>query len=156
MVDRVVDRKSEKQQQLNQSQRKHNVLLKLTSLMCYLIIGVVFGVAGIGKIASPDQFASDIAAYKLLPTFMIGWVALYLPWLEVMCVVGLCKSRWQRASLVWIGVMLLIFIFALTISWIRGLNLDCGCFGDLDRSGYAVTIGRDVILLLMAMFCVKD
>jgi hypothetical protein len=53
-------------------------------------------------------------------------------------------------------VLLLVFVGAVASAWARGLQIDCGCFGDggqvaAGRTAYPVEILRDLALLLAAL-----
>ena len=51
-----------------------------------------------------------------------------------------------------IAMMLVVFIFAISMAMIRGLNIDCGCYhtmGDSIKIGYKKLI-EDFIYLIMA------
>ena len=57
----------------------HTVLL----LFSRTVLGIVFVLAGIDKIAFPDAFAASVEAYKLVPYGAVNMVSLILPWLEL-------------------------------------------------------------------------
>lgn len=115
-----------------------------------LLLTGVFLWAGVAKLRGPHLFAADIAAFRLLPDGGVGSalvLAFYLPWLEVLCAAGLWVPRWRTAAL-GIGTMLLAgFTLALGSAWVRGLHLDCGCFGAGGGTNLPVAVGRNLLLL---------
>jgi uncharacterized membrane protein YphA (DoxX/SURF4 family) len=84
-------------------------------------------------------------------------MALVLPWLEIIVGVALFLGIATRTSARILGLLLIVFIAALSINLARGKPVDCGCFG---TSAVAKTpqerlfemklaIARDVGLLLL-------
>lgn len=99
----------------------------LLSLAARLIVGIVFLFFAIGKIAEPEGFAKSIANYGIMPNFTINFMALTLPWIELICGVFLIVGIRLKSSSLICGFLMLIFIFAVSIAMIEGLNIDCGC-----------------------------
>jgi len=53
-------------------------------------------------------------------------------------------------------LLLVVFVGAVASAWARGLQIDCGCFGDggevaAGRTAYPAEILRDLALLLAAL-----
>jgi hypothetical protein len=121
------------------------------------VLAAVFVVAGFGKIADPPGFAHEVHNYKLLPGFAINAVAILLPWVEVVAGLALFFSLARRSAARIMGVLLLVFVVALSINLLRGRPVDCGCFGtskvvktDAERlKDMKWVIARDVGLLLL-------
>ncbi|MCF6312899.1 MAG: hypothetical protein L3J39_10660 [Verrucomicrobiales bacterium] len=115
-----------------------------------LILSVIFIFAGWAKLEDPTLFAMQVRHYDLLPDPWVALVALFLPWLEIACGVGLWWRRLQGGALLGLTGMILIFLLALISAWSRGLNIDCGCFGEaVDRGAYAGAVVMDLLLLLL-------
>ena len=106
-----------------------------------LLIGGVFIFAGLSKIVGlqpfrlldPMEFARDIDNYKMLPWGICVGLALYLPWLEVMCGLALIFRRWYSGALTILFALLLVFIAASIAAKTRGIDISCGCFGHLSN-----------------------
>lgn len=117
------------------------------------ILASVFIVAGILKIVDPGRFFLDIQNYGLFP-WNAATIALafYLPWLEIFCGVAVFIRRLQFGAMLLITTMLVLFIGALVLAWIRGLEISCGCFGwQAGHPHYLYWIIRDVLLLLTSL-----
>jgi uncharacterized membrane protein YphA (DoxX/SURF4 family) len=97
-------------------------------LILRVALGVVFVVASLDKIQYPDQFAKNIANYKLLPYQWIHGVAIALPWLEIIVGSLLIMGIWIKANALLTVSMLLAFIFAVSQALWRQLDISCGCF----------------------------
>ncbi len=101
----------------------------MVTLAARILLGAVFVYAGATKALDPAAFAAAIDAYRLLPYPLAVLVALYLPWLEIVCGLGLFWRRMRLGSLWVIFALCLVFTGALASAWIRNLDISCGCFG---------------------------
>jgi putative oxidoreductase len=98
-----------------------------TSIRWFL--GVLLVWASLSKIANPQEFYINIAAYKMaLPGLLLRLAAMILPWLELLCGLLLLSRIWTRSALVWAMVMFGVFVFCTGQAWARGLEISCGCF----------------------------
>ena len=57
------------------------------------------------------------------------------------------------------AILLLVFILAVASAWVRGLTIDCGCFGGggevaPGQTAYGTELLRDAGLLLLALWLV--
>ncbi len=122
------------------------------AVMFRLTLGIVFIYAAIDKISDPHTFAVDIRNYRILPDTFSNFFALILPWIELFCGLFLIIGIYTRSSAILIAAMLMVFIFAISLAMMRGLNIDCGCYHTMEGSikiGYNKLI-EDFIYLLMA------
>jgi uncharacterized membrane protein YphA (DoxX/SURF4 family) len=92
----------------------------------------------------------------MLPEGFINFMALTLPWLEIICGVLIVLGVFVRGSALLIGFMLFIFIVAISFALVRGLDISCGCFSQTGGHGMAVDLLiRDILMFvgaLMVMF----
>lgn len=105
--------------------------LRLNDSICLaarVVLGAVFIVASIEKIADPSAFAVSINNYRILPEALSLVVATPLPWIELLCGFGLLFGFFQRGSSVLTLVMLVVFTAAIVSGLLRGLDISCGCF----------------------------
>ena len=98
-----------------------------------IIIGLIFIYAGAVKVIDPVEFARDIDNYKMLPWQMSVGLALYLPWLEILCGIGLITRILFRGSVLIVTLLMALFIVATIIARTRGLDISCGCFGHASK-----------------------
>jgi len=121
------------------------------------VLAAFFVVAGFSKIADPPGFAHEIHNYGLMPGAAVNAMALILPWLEVAAGVALFLGIARRSAARILGILLVVFIVALSINLARKKPVDCGCFGtakvqktDAERlNDMKLAILRDVGLLLL-------
>ena len=91
-------------------------------------LGAVFIVASLEKIQNPEDFATNIANYRLLPYTVINGIAIVLPWLEIVTGIVLVLGIWIRASTIIVWGLLFAFAIAISQALFRGLDISCGCF----------------------------
>ena len=94
-----------------------------------IVIGFIFIYAGMEKIADPESFSKAVYNYKLFPDFLINFIAIAIPWIEVVSGILLIFGLEIKANASIISALLFLFVVIILISLIRGLNIDCGCFG---------------------------
>lgn len=116
-------------------------------------LAAVFIYAGSKKMVSPVDFSDSIASFALLPHGLIPWVALGLPPFEVLT--GLCVGCGiqRRPALLGLTGLTAIFLLALGSAVVRGIPVDCGCFGSGAPSVFAAPIafGRDLLIFVVAL-----
>lgn len=114
-----------------------------------LALGILFLYAGATKIANPLAFADSIASFKILPVQAIALLALGLPPFEILLALTLITGRTPRAASLGVAGLSLIFAAALGQALIRGLSVDCGCFGTGEPSALKTwaSFGRALVLL---------
>lgn len=114
-----------------------------------VLLGAIFAYAGILKILQPAPFADSIASFQLLPDVLVNVIAIGLPPVEIaaglMMVFG---WNYRPASLLILGLTI-VFTIALAQGLVRGLNIDCGCFGSHKPSVVHtwLSFGRDILLI---------
>lgn len=124
---------------------------KYLQFVARLFVGFVFIYAGIGKISEPQVFAKEIFNYHILPEYLINFVALILPWLELVVGIFLIAGVRVRASASIASFSMLIFIVAVLSAMFRGLDINCGCFADkVVMVGWKKVL-EDIIILIAAL-----
>ena len=114
------------------------------------ILSLLFLWAGILKAWDPQQFLHSVRTYEMVPDPYAAWLAMGLPWLEILAALGLWWSKTRAGSLLLLTGLLVVFLVAILSAMARGLAIDCGCFGDILRGGYTTLIIQDLILLAIA------
>jgi len=100
-------------------------LIRLLSI----ILGLLFIYSSIPKILEVEYFARAIRNYRMLPVWSHNIVALWMPWMELIAGCCLVFKVWERGGATLILGMMVIFLIAVISAVLRGLDIDCGCFG---------------------------
>jgi len=130
-------------------------VVRILHWACRLILAGVFVYSGYIKVQSPLEFASAIAGYKLVPDAYIFPLATYLPWLEI-GLGALLLIGWKlRYVALGAAALLLCFTVILTVTYARGIDADCGCFG-FGQKISPLTIARDMLILLPALLLIFE
>jgi uncharacterized membrane protein YphA (DoxX/SURF4 family) len=118
-------------------------------------LAVVWGWAGLAKIADPAEAAQAVRAYEILPESLVKPIGYGLPFLELALALLLLIGLGVRLVAGVSALLLLTFIAGIASAWARGISIDCGCFGggghvDASQTEYLQEILRDTGFLLLA------
>lgn len=118
-----------------------------------LTLAAIFLAAAVPKILDPAAFATNIESYLILPDQLVNAVALVLPWMEFLLAALLVCRVWLDTALSLSALLLAVFLGAIASAHLRGIDLDCGCFGAAggttdDMRWYLV---RDSLFLAVAL-----
>lgn len=95
-----------------------------------VLIGGLLVWAAIAKIATPSIFFGALLGYELpAPEIALRLLAVTLPWFELICGLALLANFWPETIRPLTVLLCVGFVVALTQALIRGLAIDCGCFG---------------------------
>ena len=124
-----------------------------------VLLGLVFVVASIEKIADPSAFAVSIGYYKLIgPTLSLA-IATILPWVELLCGLFLIFGVMIRGSSLLIVLMLVVFTAGVMSGIFRGLDISCGCFSRdpfVGRIGWVKVLENSGLILLSLLVFLSD
>lgn len=124
-----------------------------------IVLGLVFLFAAYEKILDPLDFAQTVFNYQILPSWAVNAVALGLPWLEGLIGVCLVAGFFLPGALSLGTGLLGVFLAALVFNMLRGLDVDCGCFGSGGPSGWAsmkLSAVRDAVLFVAAALTTRQ
>ena len=114
-------------------------------------VGGVLVVAGALKLRAPTALATQIANYQLMAA-AAPYLAAILPAVEL--VVGLAvlaaPRPWRAGAALAALILFGVFEGAVTAAYLRGINIDCGCFGGGGGPITWVTILRNLLLMAAA------
>jgi uncharacterized membrane protein YphA (DoxX/SURF4 family) len=126
-------------------------------LLARWVLGGVWLYAGGVKLADPWASVAAVRAYELLPGSAVSFVGHALPIFEIALGACLVLGLLTRTAAGLSAGLLLVFIAGIASVWIRGIEIDCGCFGGGGAiagaaSAYPVEIARDLGLTALALF----
>ena len=131
-----------------------------TSTVARLVLAGVLGVAGLLKLPDPAQSVRAVRAYDLLPEGVVQVVGYGLPVLEVAFAVLLLLGLATRLAAVGAAVLMVLFLVGVASTAVRGLTIDCGCFGGgglvaPTETRYTAELLRDGGLLGLALLLAR-
>ncbi len=118
-----------------------------------LVLGAIFIYASVDKALHPLAFAQIIHNYRIAPPDSINIAAVILPWIEILAGVLIIIGYKIRGSNYVLGGLLIFYIILLSVTAIRGINVNCGCFSTAAtvRSNLIAVIVRDLIFLIFSL-----
>ncbi|MEN9679751.1 MAG: hypothetical protein RLZ57_880 [Actinomycetota bacterium] len=126
-------------------------------LISRLILGGVLIAAGWLKAFNTAEAENAVRAYQVLPLPVADFVGISLPWIEIGIGILLILGVATRFAALAGGVIMVIFILAIAQAGLRGLSIDCGCFGgggavEPGKTKYLQEIARDLFFALLALY----
>ena len=103
-----------------------------------LVVGAVFLASSLTKIGDIDGTIRTVRAYKLLPEAVAPTFGTALPILELCLAVLLLTGLMVRLAAVLTIPLCAAFFFGVAQAWARGLEIQCGCFGNNGATGHPV------------------
>lgn len=121
----------------------------ILSLILRLALGIILVYTGIVKSMDLAHTAQAIENYRLLPVEWVNLIAVLMPALEIIVGVCLIAGLLLDGALVITTGMFAAFLIAIVSALLRGLDIDCGCFGtDISSPITPLTVLRNTVLLL--------
>lgn len=116
-----------------------------------MILGGVFSFSAWNKIMAPQALADAIVGFEIFPESIALEAAIMLIWLELICGTFMLLGLWARATVIVITGMLTLFEAGLISVVVRGIEVNCGCFGQFSE----MQVGWDTIFrnLVQLIFC---
>jgi uncharacterized membrane protein YphA (DoxX/SURF4 family) len=121
-------------------------------LILRIALGAIFIYAAYTKLTESWRlFAAGIASYEVLPMWAVELLARTLPWFELLVGLLLIAGRWLRVSTVATSALLLVFFSLMVRAYVKGMTIDCGCFGTGEAISWK-TLLRDGGMLAGSLF----
>jgi uncharacterized membrane protein YphA (DoxX/SURF4 family) len=136
---------------------KHWLSHPATVRVCQVAIGGLFAVAALAKLGDIHAFAEQVHNFRLLPTATENFVALTLPWIELVAALALLFGFRARSGGAVAALLVAVFTLGVLIAMARGLDIECGCFGTADgtRVGVAKILQNTGMLALALVASVR-
>ena len=123
-----------------------------------LLLGGIWIWAAWSKLGNPRGFVQAVRAYDMTPEWLSKAIGYGLPVLEVCIAALLVLGIVTRAAAIVSGLLLFVFLIGLIQASVRGLKLECGCFGGggttIGSTHYTLDILRDVGLIALSAYLV--
>lgn len=126
------------------------------NLVLRLFLGGLFVFASWHKVIEPLAFAMSVRGYKIIPFAYSNLFALVVSWSELIAGVMLILGIFTRQAAGAIAILLVMFIAAIAMVVVRGMTVDCGCFGSEGGSSASwLLIVRNVALLSVSYLIMR-
>lgn len=125
------------------------------NLVLRFIIGGVFAYAAFEKVLHPGAFAIAVRGYKLIPFSLSNLFAIAVSWSELVAAVFLILGILTRKAASAIFLLLIVFIAAISTVLVRGMVIDCGCFGEGGANTSWLLLVRNSLLLLGCFLVIR-
>ena len=135
-------------------------VLPWLGLLARLGLAAVFLTSGTVKALDPRETLVAVQGYQLFSSTAASVIASILPFLEIGVGLLLLVGMATRLAAILGAVLLLAFIAGVISAAVRGLAIDCGCFGGggqvaTGATTYTLEILRDVGFLAMAGWLIR-
>jgi len=138
---------------VNHLKNKTKLLLALewagAALLC-----LVFLAASIYKVADPDAFSKVILGYQVVPAAFVGWVALFMPWVEISMGLAILIPKARNAALLMAAGLLILFASLTGWNLLHGVEVPCGCFSNAGGAATWWSVARNVMLASVGMLAI--
>ena len=142
-----------------QSGSRRILVWDVVGLLVRLGLAAVWLLSGFEKASDPRETIVAVRSYELLPESLVSTVAAALPYLEISLGVLLVLGFATRLAAALSALLLLVFIGGVISAAVRGLSIDCGCFGgggqvSVGATTYTLEILRDIGFLALAGYLI--
>jgi len=121
-------------------------------LVFRLILAAFFLTSSYGKLVDIERYSVDaVYNFGILPMALARPFALVMPFIELLCGLGLLFGVLTRLSALGIALMSLSFFIAKAIVLSQGRSIECGCFGAVIDTLASVTIFMDIPMMVLAL-----
>ncbi|MEO6052405.1 MAG: MauE/DoxX family redox-associated membrane protein [Chthoniobacterales bacterium] len=128
--------------------------MRIALWLARAFLAATFFYSGVIKLGSSDNFAVTVYSFALVPSWFGEIFARGLPWAELIAAILLVLPRVHRQGALFVAVLCIIFLIAISWALYQGIILDCGCFGEsvpsIEKMWLAVA--RDIFLFAVAIF----
>lgn len=127
------------------------MVFKYISIILKIFFGSLFLYSSLVKLMDIQVFAQSLGAYEILPRDMIPFFSYYIPFLELFLLIALLIPKREKELVVLMMFVIFVFQLSLLSLILRGIEIDCGCFGDFTVSPKMALIRNFGLLFLLAL-----
>ncbi|MCM8526294.1 MAG: hypothetical protein NE327_07245, partial [Lentisphaeraceae bacterium] len=124
-------------------------VFKHLGIVLKIILIALFSFSGLAKLMDIQAFALSLNAYKILPESVVPFFSYYISLMELGLVIGFLIPQSGKAVAVLTIFVVIVFQAALISLIVRGIEVDCACFGDFGSSPKSALIRNFVILSIV-------
>jgi len=120
----------------------------LAGVMLYAALPKFFSWESFPPTLDFAPFARIVYNYRVLPTALVNLAAFSLPMIEALGAACLLTGVWLRSGTLMLALLQTVFLVGMGQAWLRGLDIECGCFVGIDTKVGLLTIARDSLFLI--------
>ena len=121
-------------------------------LVFRFILASFFLISAFGKLVNIERYSVDaVYNFGILPFVLARPFGLAMPFIELLCGLGLLFGVLTRLSAFGIALMSLSFFIAKAIVLGQDRSIECGCFGAVIDTLASVTIFMDMPMMALAL-----
>jgi len=121
-------------------------------LIFRLILAAFFLVSSYGKLVDIERYSVDaVYNFGVLPMVLARPFGLVMPFIELLCGLGLLFGVLTRLSALGVAMMSIAFFIAKAVVLSQGRSIECGCFGAVIDTLASVTIFMDLPMVALAL-----
>ena len=121
-------------------------------LVFRLLLAGIFLLGSISKLVDIQRYSVEaVYSFGILPKGLAILFGLVLPFIELLCGLGLLLGILTRLSALGTALMSIAFFVAKAVVLLQGRNIDCGCFGGIISLLVSDTIFMDVPILFFSL-----
>jgi putative oxidoreductase len=123
-------------------------------LLC-IVLGSVLIYSALEHLLNPYQFVNSVANYSMVPESWSYWIAFVLPNVQIMAGCLLFTRTFRLEALAISTILFAVFAAAQTSAFLRGLDIECGCFGGHSASVGVTSVGFVVSFLFISALLLR-
>ncbi len=125
---------------------------RYVTLFFRLVLAAIFLLSSYGKLVDIERYSVDaVYNFGILPMWLARPFGLVMPFIELLCALGLLFGVLTRLSALSAAAMSLAFFIAKAVVLSQGRMIECGCFGAIEDTLASVTIFMDFPMMLMGL-----
>ncbi len=128
-------------------------LVILDPVLCYFLGGMLL-VSGFLHSSNPILFFESVYQYRLVSPWIANVLSFTFPAAMLLAGTWLMLSFFQRQTVVFVSGMYLVFFVAQASAWLRGLDIDCSCFGPVSHSITWETVSMALVFWMFSLYLV--
>jgi uncharacterized membrane protein YphA (DoxX/SURF4 family) len=143
----------EKTLPIGMSSRAWNPVTKRSVVLVFrLVLAGTFLLSSFGKLVDIQRYSiAPVLDFEILPDFLAYVFGAVLPFIELLCALGLLFGVLTRLSSVGIALMSVSFFIVKVILLWNGSDVACGCFGAVVTTLISDTVYLDPPIFIMSL-----
>ena len=127
------------------------------SLLARLLLGAMWLVYSVPKLAQPTQNIADVRDFQILPSGLVTPFAYAQPYVELAFGLLLVIGLGTRLVALLSAILLLVYIGGIISLGARGISISCGCGGGggqvaEGQTRYTLDVLRDLAFMIPALW----